>query len=180
MEWTAALGRDQEYPWGAAWPPPVSSGNYLGNEGVSDRPKVSWPKVYEYDDGAPKTASVAQYAISATGFFDLGGNVWEWCEDSYTASMNDIELLEDMPHLESEITGDGKPFKVLRGGAWSISSEVFVRSSTRYRESPNFRVFNTGFRLIVEIDSVKSVVGLTPGANMTADSTAFRRESPQR
>lgn len=177
-EWSVAVGLSQKYPWGNEWPPPIGSGNYLGSEGVRDRPGSWWPKVFEYDDGAPKTARVARYTESQLGFFDLGGNVSEWCEDSYKATMNDANILEELPYLKVETTSNGTSFKVVRGGSWSISSEVYVRSASRYRERPSFRLFNIGFRLVVEIDALRSdTVEKTDSEQNVAEQPSTRLQS---
>ncbi len=66
-----------EFIWGDTWPPPRGAGNLTGHE-VTQPPWPSW-NTLEYEDGYPRTAPVGQFAPSALGFFDLEGNVKEWC-----------------------------------------------------------------------------------------------------
>jgi len=150
-EWSAAVGSVGKYPWGNAWPPPVGSGNYFGKEGPKSWPGSGWNTAYEHNDGAERTARIASYTENRFGFFDLGGNVFEWCEDEYKASMNDADALEEIPALKNEKHSDGTPFRVLRGGSWSSSAEVFLRSSSRDRGHPALRGGNYGFRLVVAV-----------------------------
>ncbi len=133
-EWSAAVGGLGKYPWGSAWPPPEGAGNYS----------------YYPDDGAEHTARVAQYAENSFGFFDLGGNVWEWCEDPYRASMNDADVLEAYPFLKEE-NSEGSPHRVLRGGSWDNFAEIYLRSSCRSLGRPSVRIGIYGFRFVVSV-----------------------------
>lgn len=61
------------------------------------------------------------------GFYDLLGNVWEWCWDIYDA----------------EVYGD---YRVLRGGGW-FDERWSCRASVRRRSHPTFSIEDVGFRL---------------------------------
>jgi formylglycine-generating enzyme required for sulfatase activity len=61
------------------------------------------------------------------GLYDMLGNVWDWCWDTYDA----------------EVYGD---YKVLRGGGW-FDEHWSCRASVRRRGHPNFWVDDVGFRL---------------------------------
>lgn len=148
-EWSAAVGSVGKYPWGNAWPPPKGAGNYLGSEGVKNRPGSGWSTAYDHDDGAEHTVRIASYTENRFGFFDLGGNVFEWCEDEYKASMNDADALEAYSVLRNEKHTDGTPFRVLRGGSWLNYAEVYLRSSCRISEPPTLRGDDNGFRFVV-------------------------------
>jgi len=61
---------------------------------IASLPGKGWNAPLEdYDDGEARTAAVASYTANRLGIFDLGGNVWQWCEDEYKASMNDPDVL---------------------------------------------------------------------------------------
>ncbi len=151
VEWSAAVGSVGKYPWGNAWPAPKGAGNYFGKEGPKSWPGSGWSTAYDHDDGAERTARVAQYAENRFGFFDLGGNVWEWCEDQYRASMNDADALEAIPALKDEKHSDGIPFRVLRGGSWRNNAEIGLRSSYRFYGRPADRNDDRGFRIVVVV-----------------------------
>lgn len=147
-EWSAAVGSVGRYPWGNAWPPPKGAGNYLGSEGVKNRPSSG---AYDHDDGAEHTARIASYTANRFGFFDLGGNVYEWCEDEYRASMNDADVLETYPDFKNEKHTDETPSRVMRGGSWNDEAEITLRSSYRNLEHPSIRYGDIGFRLVVSV-----------------------------
>ncbi len=103
------------YPWGQGWPPPARAGNYgLG------------------DDGYSKTSPVGHFAANAFGLFDVGGNVWEWCED----------------WLDSD-----RCWRVVRGGSWIYDFPDFMLSSCRRCFGPDDRYVNLGFRCVVVTSS---------------------------
>jgi formylglycine-generating enzyme required for sulfatase activity len=63
------------------------------------------------------------------GLYDLGGNVWEWCEDWYD---------------------NGQKERVLRGGSWLHIERGFLLSSRRCHYTPTSRYYHIGgFRCVV-------------------------------
>ena len=88
--------------------------------------------------GAPVV--VGRYKPNAFGFFDMHGNVLEWCEDwdaSYPAE----------PRTDPKGAGTGKG-RMLRGGSF-LDNASFTRSSNRIGNSPNERNHaQFGFRLV--------------------------------
>jgi formylglycine-generating enzyme required for sulfatase activity len=75
-EWEAAVGK-MKYPWGDYYPPKKEDGNYaILADGKDDPAKVGV-------DGVKGTAPVGSFRANALGFYDLGGNVWEWMQDGY-------------------------------------------------------------------------------------------------
>ena len=150
-EWSAAVGLGK-YPWGSAWPPPKDAGNYGDKTFSKSLPGEGWSgPLADYDDGAARTAPVASYAANRLGIFDLGGNVWQWCEDEYKASMNDPDVLKEIPALEKEKASDGTALRVLRGASWYNGDPLKLRSSSRERNHPVGRSDNRGFRCVLVV-----------------------------
>jgi formylglycine-generating enzyme len=64
---------------------------------------------------------------NAWGFYDMLGNVWDWCWDIYDA----------------EVYGT---YRVLRGGGW-FDEPWSCRASVRRRSHPTLRIDDVGFRV---------------------------------
>jgi formylglycine-generating enzyme required for sulfatase activity len=153
-EWSAAAGPTAPYPWGSKWPPPKGAGNYFDFR--KEDSGVGWPDCHisRMPGGAYNgrgTSPVGNYKENQFGFFDISGNVWEWCEDEFVASMNDKDVLEKYPALKDAETDSGPPSRVARGGSWSNIDGVFLRSSLRLPGygHPDERYDDFGFRLVV-------------------------------
>ena len=85
-------------------------------------------------DTGHTTPAVKSHA-NPWGLMEMSGNVLEWCDTWY------VEELARL--LESDITGE---FRVLRGGSF-FSNPLWLRSSNRYWNAPDFRYGNFGFRV---------------------------------
>ena len=137
-EWSAAVG-GSTYPWGTQWPPPSNFGNYCGQEfktqaAIDFVSSVGWKAgqlgvIGGFSDRHVFTAAVGSYPANGYGLHDLGGNVWEWCEDWHPDHR-------------------GK-FRVLRGGSWCYGGNVILASSGRLIGIPDLRDYFSGFRVVV-------------------------------
>jgi formylglycine-generating enzyme required for sulfatase activity len=127
-EWSVAVGLGKEtgstpevkderirgvYPWGKEWPPPVGAGNYAGRLKVDK---------FEY------TSPTGSFAANKFGLHDMGGNVWEWCEDKYSPTISP---------------------RVLRGASWGSSYPDYLLSSRRLGDAPGGRSGGVGFRCVL-------------------------------
>ena len=128
-EWSVAVGLEIEsgstpqekdgkgvgYPWGGMWPPPKGAGNYNSSLAV---------------DNFNNTSPVGSFAANRNGLYDMGGNVWQWCGDSYDAK---------------------KESRVLRGASWYLNDEVYLRSSFRDLDLPSSCDDDYGFRCVLVV-----------------------------
>jgi formylglycine-generating enzyme required for sulfatase activity len=81
----------------------------------------------------------------------MGGNVWQWCDTEYKASMNGAEALEKYPVLKNEKASDGTPSRVLRGASWDSNVEIILRSTYRNFGHPAKRYVSFGFRCVLVV-----------------------------
>ena len=114
------------YPWGSVWPPLKGTGSFADGP---LRKRVSYPVILGYHEPYATTTPVMQYEPNAQGFFDLAGNISQWCQDWY-----------DESHRE----------RVLRGGAWKGDDPVVLLASHRISASPEERGSLSGFRIVLE------------------------------
>ncbi|NLH72766.1 MAG: formylglycine-generating enzyme family protein, partial [Verrucomicrobia bacterium] len=142
-EWSVAVGLNESrsgtpreksekvqgvYPWGTQWPPPHGAGNYAGSEARDGDWPSDWSAIEGYRDGYARTSPVGSFVANQYGLYDLGGNVWEWCEDWYD---------------------DEQKYRVLRGASWSNYEPRYLLSSRRDRAAPAYRGDVIGFRCVL-------------------------------
>ncbi|MEM7601852.1 MAG: SUMF1/EgtB/PvdO family nonheme iron enzyme, partial [Verrucomicrobiota bacterium] len=76
---------------------------------------------------------------NAFGFYDMQGNVWEWCQDFYASSY--MGLSSKDPSGPSQGSS-----RVFRGGSWMEEQEA-ARPSARGFAEPDFKHRTVGFRV---------------------------------
>lgn len=146
------------FPWGNAWPPPVGSGNFQGEEwqgnasarrdlireciqyypGMTERKLLqkfndeTLGYIRGYRDEHIFTSPVGSYTPNSLGFYDLAGNVSEWCEDCFSPS-------------------DSERRRVLRGGSFGKWQPWQLLSSRRAYHYAERRYPSHGFRVALQL-----------------------------
>lgn len=170
-------GLPSEAQWEYACRAGTSSGWYQTDPGAA-----GWNRANAENQAHP----VAQKAANAWGFFDMHGNVWEWCEDYYAP----YDLNQRLNPLASNAPANDKPRRVLRGGSW-LKDPAGTRSAARYRNDPRSRNADNGFRVMAQAALPKSSASAIPlqsaptspsptgTVTLSSSSGVSQRELPQ-
>ncbi|MGJ8640089.1 MAG: formylglycine-generating enzyme family protein [Opitutaceae bacterium] len=130
-EWMSAAGieasnsKDYErsrtlvFLWGESWPPPKGSGNFGDLLGV---------------ESFAQTSPVGSFVPNGNGFYDLSGNAWEWCADTFEGA-SDI--------------------RVLKGGSWRMYEPSRLALNRRIGNACGLRLPTYGFRVALATDGSK-------------------------
>lgn len=127
-EWSLAVGLAPEsgrtpedrmkgliiWPWGPAWPPQPGDGNYAPELGV---------------DSFTHTAPAGSFRPNRFGLHDLGGNVWEFCDDWFNSA-----------HVT----------KSFRGGSFHDSQPKDLLAAYRFSGTVHLANDDLGFRVVLE------------------------------
>jgi formylglycine-generating enzyme required for sulfatase activity len=98
---------------------------------------VSEWKDMQYAGGRAFSRGVKGKAANNWGFYDMIGNVYEWCYDLRREYSGDVA---------DPIGASSGVCRVLRGGSWSTQAR-YCRSAYRPRENPHYRAYYIGFRV---------------------------------
>jgi serine/threonine protein kinase/formylglycine-generating enzyme required for sulfatase activity len=102
---------------------------------------TNWPFEQGVNDHFVVHAPVGSFLPNAWGFFDMHGNVYEWCRDvdvPYHRPCDPKDGLREQRLLDSEI-------RCLRGGSFHWIAQV-ARCSERFAKEPGFRDSEVGLR----------------------------------
>jgi sulfatase modifying factor 1 len=143
VEWehAARSGRNggPRYAWGDSL---VEHGRYMANTWQG-----SFPHRNTVADGYLYTAPVGTFGRTPAGLTDMGGNVWQWCEDWFRPYSDRDRPFE--PDERSE--------RVLRGGSFLCDPNVChgFRVSARGHSTPETGLVHIGFRCAADVGSAR-------------------------
>ncbi len=120
------------YPWGNTF---YENGQYKANVWQG-----SFPYFNSAEDGFLTTSPVGYFGEDKAGLTDMGGNVWQWCQDSVQPTGCNAE-------------DDLSLRKVCRGGSFLCDKNVChgFKIGNRTNSSPESGMVHIGFRCVKEL-----------------------------
>ncbi|SVE46507.1 uncharacterized protein METZ01_LOCUS499361, partial [marine metagenome] len=150
VKWYGAYAFSKYYsvglPTEAQWEYAARGGlqlEYPTDDGTLDMTKANYngdnPGVYNPDG---HSVDVGSYPANPYGLYDMGGNVWEWCQDYYSESFY-TDGVEDPLNIFEGTSSK----RVRRGGSWNYHSTTLLTYARafdfEYRGNNHF-----GFRIV--------------------------------
>lgn len=111
--------------------------------GSNSGDRVAWHE----KNSALNSHPVGRKKPNSLGFYDMSGNVYEWCLDRYAE-----DTYQHSPKLNPTGAKSGTD-RSRRGGSWD-SAKSFSRTSSRSSgNEKNYRLDDTGFRLLLPLSN---------------------------
>lgn len=131
-------GLTARFPTEAEWEYACRTRGGEAYSGTGDRDEMGW----DVANSDVKTHPVGEKEPNDWGFYDMHGNVSEWCADRYGSYPT-----KAVTDPEGPSSGDSR---VLRGGSWADWVEL-CRSASRDSRSPGYCDSCCGFRLCCSV-----------------------------
>ncbi len=117
-----------------------------------------------------RTHAAGELKANPFGLADIHGNVWEWVQDGWDATFDG--QLQDKPAINPNVPFYAYPQRVLRGGHWQDSASN-CRSSNRLANVPTNLNLNLGFRVSLDVDTVKQLREKLPAAPAPVEARSW-------
>jgi len=154
---SARTGREYRLPTEAEWEYACRAGTttpfYFGETLSSGLASYDWNSSYNNgpkggDRKVSNTEPVGNFPANAFGLYDMHGNGWEWCldtwHDSYSEKPEELKKSGNTPWVSVD---KSDKYRLLRGGSWNGSPRL-CRSAYRGRNLPDARSYYVGFRVV--------------------------------
>ena len=134
MEWEyAAKNGNSEYTDRFSWGNSIKEGDQF----KTNIWQGSTVQSEQGEDGFSFTSPVGHYGHTASGLTDMGGNVWNWCSDTYSLYEGNPQSFQKQENI-----------KVIRGGSFFFDQYGEASNTVTFRSQNTIEtsLFNTGFR----------------------------------
>jgi len=107
-----------------------------------------FPRINTHEDGYTGTSPVSEYEPNGYGLFGMAGNVWEWCNDWWSASYH-----RSAPRVDPQGPPSGTA-RVMRGGSYLCHDSYCnrYRVAARTSNTPDSSTGNLGFRCAASLE----------------------------
>ena len=146
---SALEGKNYRLPSEAEWEYAAragSKGRWFFGDSVELLVQYAWCDTNSRSSGYVGAHPVALLKPNALGFYDMYGNVWEFCEDAWHGNYNGV------PTDGSAWLGGPDSDRVMRGGSYYSTPER-ANSTVRYNIVLDKPYENIGFRVVCEISN---------------------------
>ena len=139
-EYACRAGSNTAFAFGETITPEIV--NYNGNRPYGEAPEGEYRQ---------KTIPVGSLGMANEfGLYDMHGNVWEWCQDTWHSDYTDAPI----DGSAWEISPSNNTNRVLRGGSY-LANANNCRSALRGRNAPVTRDDDDGFRVVMSARTLK-------------------------
>jgi formylglycine-generating enzyme required for sulfatase activity len=129
-EYACRAGTTTAFHFGETITADLANYRGTGTKTYADEPKGKYRR---------KTTPVGYFQVAnAFGLYDMHGNVWEWCADTWHDNYYDGATTDGSPWIENR--------SPLRGGSWCIHPSYCRSASRSSRDRRDY--FNLGFRVV--------------------------------
>ncbi len=140
-----------EYACRAGTITPFHFGETISTELANYNGKYTYGKGVK-GENRKQTTPVGSFGVANEfGLYDMHGNVWEWCADSWHDNYEGAPS-DGSAWIEAEENENENRFRLLRGGSWFFDPD-FCRSAYRcnYIPGDRFTFNNFGFRVVCAV-----------------------------